>query len=44
MIDLRSDTLTKPTAEMRTAMGEAEVGMMDAVARMEKAKIPRLRS
>ncbi len=26
MIDLRSDTLTKPTPEMRTAMYEAEVG------------------
>jgi len=26
MIDLRSDTLTKPTAEMRNAMYEAEVG------------------
>ncbi|HBG15546.1 MAG TPA: low-specificity L-threonine aldolase [Firmicutes bacterium] len=25
-IDLRSDTVTKPTAEMRTAMAEAEVG------------------
>ncbi len=29
MIDLRSDTVTKPTAEMRQAMAEAEVG--DAV-------------
>jgi threonine aldolase len=29
MIDLRSDTVTKPTAEMRKAMAEAEVG--DAV-------------
>ncbi|MEJ7860976.1 MAG: low-specificity L-threonine aldolase [Pyrinomonadaceae bacterium] len=26
MIDLRSDTITKPTAEMRKAMAEAEVG------------------
>lgn len=26
MIDLRSDTVTKPTAEMREAMAEAEVG------------------
>jgi threonine aldolase len=26
MIDLRSDTVTKPTAEMRTAMAAAEVG------------------
>ena len=26
MIDLRSDTVTKPTAEMRKAMAEAEVG------------------
>lgn len=26
MVDLRSDTLTKPTAEMRRAMAEAEVG------------------
>ena len=26
MIDLRSDTVTKPTAEMRRAMSEAEVG------------------
>ena len=26
LIDLRSDTLTKPTQEMRTAMFEAEVG------------------
>lgn len=26
MIDLRSDTVTKPTAEMRAAMAEAEVG------------------
>ena len=26
MIDLRSDTLTKPTAAMRKAMAEAEVG------------------
>jgi hypothetical protein len=26
MIDLRSDTLTKPTAEMRKAMYDAEVG------------------
>jgi threonine aldolase len=26
MIDLRSDTVTTPTAEMRTAMAEAEVG------------------
>lgn len=26
MIDLRSDTVTKPTAEMRQAMAEAEVG------------------
>ncbi len=26
MIDLRSDTVTKPTAEMRSAMAEAEVG------------------
>ncbi|HYP13521.1 MAG TPA: low-specificity L-threonine aldolase [Bryobacteraceae bacterium] len=26
MIDLRSDTVTKPTAAMRTAMAEAEVG------------------
>ena len=26
MIDLRSDTVTKPTATMRTAMAEAEVG------------------
>ena len=26
MIDLRSDTVTKPTAEMRRAMMEAEVG------------------
>lgn len=29
MIDLRSDTVTKPTAAMRKAMAEAEVG--DAV-------------
>jgi len=26
MIDLRSDTVTKPTAAMRRAMAEAEVG------------------
>jgi threonine aldolase len=26
MIDLRSDTVTRPTSEMRTAMAEAEVG------------------
>ena len=26
MIDLRSDTVTRPTAEMRRAMAEAEVG------------------
>lgn len=26
MIDLRSDTVTKPTAQMRKAMAEAEVG------------------
>ncbi|HOL17018.1 MAG TPA: beta-eliminating lyase-related protein, partial [Bacillota bacterium] len=26
MIDLRSDTVTRPTAEMRRAMYEAEVG------------------
>jgi threonine aldolase len=26
MIDLRSDTVTKPTPEMRRAMREAEVG------------------
>lgn len=26
MIDLRSDTVTKPTAEMRKAMAAAEVG------------------
>ena len=26
VIDLRSDTLTQPTAEMRKAMAEAEVG------------------
>ena len=26
MIDLRSDTVTKPDAEMRRAMAEAEVG------------------
>ncbi|WP_368784340.1 beta-eliminating lyase-related protein, partial [Acinetobacter baumannii] len=26
IIDLRSDTLTKPTEEMRTLMYEAEVG------------------
>src|SRR3954470_19853583 len=26
LIDLRSDTVTKPTAEMRRAMAEAEVG------------------
>lgn len=26
MVDLRSDTITKPTAEMRKAMAEAEVG------------------
>ena len=26
MIDLRSDTVTKPSAEMRQAMAEAEVG------------------
>ncbi len=26
MIDLRSDTVTKPTAQMRRAMAEAEVG------------------
>src|SRR5215468_8055332 len=26
VIDLRSDTVTKPTAEMRRAMAEAEVG------------------
>ena len=26
MIDLRSDTVTKPTDEMRRAMAEAEVG------------------
>ena len=26
MIDLRSDTVTKPTPEMRRAMAEAEVG------------------
>lgn len=25
-IDLRSDTVTKPNAKMRTAMAEAEVG------------------
>lgn len=27
-VDLRSDTVTKPTPEMREAMAEAEVGMM----------------
>ena len=26
MIDLRSDTVTRPTPEMRRAMAEAEVG------------------
>lgn len=26
MVDLRSDTVTKPCAEMRRAMAEAEVG------------------
>ncbi|MDQ3453604.1 MAG: beta-eliminating lyase-related protein, partial [Actinomycetota bacterium] len=26
MIDLRSDTVTKPTPEMRRAMADAEVG------------------
>lgn len=26
LIDLRSDTVTKPTSEMRVAMAEAEVG------------------
>ena len=26
MIDLRSDTVTKPTPEMRAAMAQAEVG------------------
>ncbi len=26
IIDLRSDTVTKPTPEMRRAMSEAEVG------------------
>ena len=26
IVDLRSDTVTKPTPEMRTAMFEAEVG------------------
>ena len=26
MIDLRSDTVTRPTAEMRRAMAEAQVG------------------
>src|SRR5260370_21026331 len=26
VVDLRSDTVTRPTAEMRRAMGEAEVG------------------
>jgi len=26
MVDLRSDTITKPTAAMRRAMAEAEVG------------------
>ena len=26
MVDLRSDTVTRPTAEMRRAMADAEVG------------------
>ena len=26
VVDLRSDTVTRPTAEMRRAMAEAEVG------------------
>ena len=33
VIDLRSDTLTQPTPEMREAMARAEVG--DLVARIE---------
>ena len=45
MIDLRSDTLTKPTPEMRTAMYEAEVGdagRTDAGGRGEDPTVNRL--
>jgi len=45
MIDLRSDTLTKPTAEMRKAMYEAEVGdagRMDASGKGEDPTVNRL--
>jgi threonine aldolase len=45
MIDLRSDTLTKPTAEMRKAMFEAEVGdegRMDASGKGEDPTVNRL--
>ena len=45
MIDLRSDTLTKPTAEMRKAMYDAEVGdegRMDASGRGEDPTVNRL--
>ena len=45
MIDLRSDTLTKPTAEMRKAMYDAEVGdegRMDARGRGEDPTVNRL--
>ncbi len=45
MIDLRSDTLTKPTAEMRKAMYDAEVGdagRMDASGKGEDPTVNRL--
>jgi threonine aldolase len=45
MIDLRSDTLTKPTAEMRKAMYDAEVGdggRIDAGGRGEDPTVNRL--
>lgn len=45
MIDLRSDTLTKPTAEMRKAMYDAEVGdagRMDAGGKGEDPTVNRL--
>jgi threonine aldolase len=45
MIDLRSDTLTKPTEEMRKAMYEAEVGdegRMDASGKGEDPTVNRL--
>src|ERR1700680_4003447 len=49
MIDLRSDTLTKPTPAMRRAMAEAEVGddvygEDPTVQRLEEATAERLRA